>query len=68
MIYTVDEQQNPSPIKQCCLKVIGIALEGEMMSFQVAKGFRYQFNIVWRGVGAHNCHFCSENRTRVDNS
>jgi len=25
--------------------MIGIALEGEMMSFQIAKGFGYRFNI-----------------------
>ena len=46
MIYAVDEQQIPSFVKQCCLTVIQIALEGEMMSFQVAKGFNYQFNTV----------------------
>ena len=46
VIYAVDEQQNPLPVKQCRLKVIQIALDGEMMSFQVAKGFRYRFNIV----------------------
>ena len=46
VIYTVDEQQNLSPIKQCFLKVIQIALEGEMMSLQVAKGIGYLFTIV----------------------
>ena len=46
VIYAVDEKQIPSPIKQCCFKVIQIALEGEMMSFQVVKGFGYRFNIV----------------------
>ena len=39
VIYTVDELQNPLPVKQCCLKVIGIVLEGEVMPFQIAKGF-----------------------------
>ena len=46
VIYAVDEQQDPSPVKQCCVEVIQIALEGEIMSFQVAKGFGYRFNIV----------------------
>ena len=46
VIYAVDEQQIPSPIKQCCLKVIQIALVGEMMPFQVANGFGYRFIIV----------------------
>ena len=39
-----------------------------MMSFQVAKGFGYRFTIVSRGKGAHNCYFCSEKRTGVENS
>ena len=39
-----------------------------MMSFQVAKGFSYRFSIVYRGKGAHNCYFCSEERTGVENS
>ena len=38
------------------------------MSFQVATGFGYRFNIVQRGKGAHNCYFCSEKRTGVENS
>ena len=46
VIYAVDKQQNPLPVKQCCFKVIEIALEGELMSFQVAKGFGYRFNVV----------------------
>ena len=58
----------PPPVQKCCLKVIGIVLEGEMMSFQLANGFGYRFSIVWRGKGAHNCHLCSENRTGVENS
>ena len=37
--YAVDELQNPFPVQQCCLKVIGIAMEGEMVSFQIAKAF-----------------------------
>ena len=41
----------PSPVKQCCFKVIQITLEGEMMSFQVGKGFGFRFNIVERGKG-----------------
>ena len=36
----------PSPVKQCCLKVIEIALEGELMSFELAKGFSYRFNFL----------------------
>ena len=67
-VYAVDELQNPSPVQQCCLKVIGIALEGETVSFQIAKGFGYRFDIVSTGNGAHNCHFCCENRTEVENS
>ena len=46
VIYDVEELKNPSPVQQCCLKVIGIALEGEIVSFQIAKGFGYRFNIV----------------------
>ena len=45
VIYAVEEQQNPL-VKQCCVEVIQIALEGKIMSFQVAKGFGYPFNIV----------------------
>ena len=67
VIYGVDELQNPLPRTTSCLKVIGIALEGEMVYFQIVKGFGYQFNIVSRGKGVHNCHFCSENRTGVEN-
>ena len=37
MIYAVDEIQNPLPVKQCCLKVIQLTLEGEMLSFHMAK-------------------------------
>jgi len=39
-----------------------------MVSFQIAKGFGYRFNIVWRGKSAHNCLCCSKNGTGVDNS
>jgi len=45
------------------LKVTGIALDGEMVSYQIAKSFSCRFNIVSRGKGAHNCHFYGENRT-----
>ena len=46
VIYAVDEIQNPIPLKKkICLKVRRIAMEGEMMSFQIAKGFGYRFNI-----------------------
>ena len=31
-----------------------------MVSFQIAKGFGYRFNIVSRGKGAHTCHFFSK--------
>ena len=60
VIYAVDTQQNPLPVKQCCVEGIQIALKGKIMSFQVAKGFGYRFNIVYRGKGTHNCYFCSE--------
>ena len=43
VVYAVDELQNPLPVQRC-LKVIRIALKGEMVPFQVAKGCR--FNIV----------------------
>ena len=40
----------PTPVKQYYLKVIQIALEGEMMSFQVAKGFGSTFYNGGRGL------------------
>ena len=46
VIYAVDELKNPLPVQQCCLKLIGIALEGEMVFFQISKGFGYRFRIV----------------------
>ena len=46
VIYAADKLQNSLPVQQCCLKVIGIALEGEMVFFQIAKGFGYRLNIV----------------------
>ena len=46
VIYAVDEQQNPLPRKTMLFEGDKIALEGEMMSFQVAKDFGYRFNIV----------------------
>ena len=46
VIFAVDELRNLSPVQQFYLKVIGIALEGEMMYFQIAKSFGYRFNIV----------------------
>ena len=45
MIYAVDEQQNPHPHKTMLCGGDTNSLEGKMMSFQVAKGFSYQFNI-----------------------
>ena len=41
VIYAVDELQNPLPSTTSCVQVIGIALEGEMVPFQIAKGFGY---------------------------
>ena len=40
LIYAVDELQNPFPVKQCCLKVMRIAFEGEMVSFPNSSGLR----------------------------
>ena len=46
VIYAVDKQQNPLPHKTMLFEGDTIALEGKMMSFQLAKSFGYQFNIV----------------------
>ena len=51
MIYAVDKLQNPLLPKQCCLKVMQIALEGEMMSFQVAKGLAIDSTLYNGGRG-----------------
>ena len=48
VIYAVDELQNPLP-RISMLKVIRIALEGEMMSFQIAKDFRYRDSTLCEG-------------------
>ena len=45
-IYAVDEQQNPLPRKTMVFEGDTNSTGGEMMSFQVAKGFGYRFNIV----------------------
>ena len=45
-IYAVDEQQNPLPRKTMLFEGDTNSTGGEMMSFQVAKGFGYRFNIV----------------------
>ena len=50
VIYAVDELPNPLPVQQRCLKVIGIALDGEIVSFQTAKGFGYRFDEGGRGL------------------
>ena len=46
VIYAVDEQQNPLRRKTMLFEGDKIAMEGEMVSFQVAMGFGYRFNIV----------------------
>ena len=51
MIYAVDVLQIPSHVQQCCLKVIGIALEGEMMSFQIAKASAIDSTLYEEGRG-----------------
>ena len=68
VIYDVDEQRIPLPRKTMLFEGDTNSTGGEMMSFQVAKGFGYRFNIVQRGKGAHNCYFCSVKRTGVENS
>ena len=61
VIYVVDELQNPLPRKTMLFENDMNSTGGEMMSFQIAKGFGYLFNIVKKGRGTHICRFCSKN-------
>ena len=59
VFYAVDELQNPLfPVQQCCLKVIGIAQEGEVVvSFQIAKDFRLSIQHCMKGEGGSQVSF-----------
>ena len=66
MIYAVEEQQNPLPRKTMLRGGDTNSTGGGNYVFPSSLGLRQ--SIQQRGKGAHDCYFCSEKRTGVENS